>query len=88
MNIGITEYCNISENSFFYRTPLVAASELKSNISNANLDKIKKRPFLYFDNSHTNQTNNTEKIGFFSCIVNTNKNLRKADEEIYCFKHI
>ena len=40
----------------FYRMSLVAASELKSNISNANLDKIKKKLFLYFDTSHANQT--------------------------------
>ena len=88
MNIGITVNIAIFLKIVFFIEHLVAASELKSNISNANLDKIKKRLFLYFDNSHTNQTNNTEKIGFFSCIVNTNKNLRKADEEIYCFKHI
>ena len=49
------EYCNISQSSFFYRTPLVAASEVKSNISNANLDKNKKKLLLYFDTSHANQ---------------------------------
>ena len=27
------EYCQISKNSFFYRTPLMAASELQSKIS-------------------------------------------------------
>ena len=41
--------------AFFYRTPLVAASEVKSNISNANLDKNKKKLLLYFDTSHANQ---------------------------------
>ena len=50
-----SEYCNIS-NRFFYRTTLVAASELKYNISNPNLNKNKKKLFLYFNNSHTNQT--------------------------------
>ena len=35
----------------------MAASELKSNISNANFDKNEKNLFLYFDTSHTNQTN-------------------------------
>ena len=33
----------------------MAASELKS-ISNVNLNENKKKLFLYFDNSHTNQT--------------------------------
>ena len=42
---------------FLYRTPPVAAFELKSSISNANLDKNEKL-FLYLDASHTNQTNN------------------------------
>ena len=37
LNIAITVNITI----FFYRTPLVPASELKSNISNANLDKNK-----------------------------------------------
>ena len=40
---------------------LVAISELKSNISNTNLKK-KERLFLYFINSHANQTNTTKKI--------------------------
>ena len=48
--------------NFFYRTPLKAASELKSNISNVILNKSKKKLFLYFDNSHANQTNTTKKI--------------------------
>ena len=43
----------------------MAASELISNISNANLNKSKKELFLYFDNSHTNQTNTTKNIAFF-----------------------
>ena len=34
----------------------MAASELKSNISNANFTKNKKWLFLYFDTSQTNQT--------------------------------
>ena len=42
---------------FLYRTPPAAASELKSSISNANLDKNEKL-FLYLDARHTNQTNN------------------------------
>ena len=41
----------------FYRIPLVAASELKSNVCKANLDKNKKKLLLYFDTSHPNQTN-------------------------------
>ena len=52
----------------------MAASQLKSNTSNANLDKNKKKLFLYFDTSHVNQTNN-----FFSYIVNNNENLKKTD---------
>ena len=72
----------------FYRTPLVAASELESNISNANLNKNKKKLFLYFDNSHANQTNTTKKIRFFSYIVNINGNLKKTDEKKCCFKRV
>ena len=56
------EYRKISKNSFFYRTPLMPASELKSNISNVNLSKSKKKLFFYFNNSHANQTNTTKKI--------------------------
>ena len=40
----------------------MAASELKSNISNVKRNKSKRKLFLYFDNNHTNQTNTTEKI--------------------------
>ena len=36
----------------------MALSELKSSINNANLDKNKKKLFLYFDNSHANQSTN------------------------------
>ena len=46
------------KNGFFYRTPLVAVSELISNISNANLGKSKKKLFLYLDTNHVNQTKN------------------------------
>ena len=55
----------------------MAASELKSNVSNANLDKNEKKLFLYIDTSHGNQTNN-----------NINENLKKTDEKKCCFKHI
>ena len=54
----------------------MAASELESNITHANRNKSKKRLFLYFDNSHGNQTNTTKKIRFFSYIVNINENLK------------
>ena len=54
----------------------MAASELKSNVSNANLDKNKKKLFLYFDASHANQTNI-----FFKYIVNINQNLKKTDKK-------
>ena len=64
----------------------MAASELKSNISNVNLDKSKKKLYLYFDNSHGNQTNITKKIWFFLYIVNINENLKKIDEKKRCFK--
>ena len=37
------EYCKISKNSFLYRAPLMAASELKSNFSNVSLNKSKKK---------------------------------------------
>ena len=64
----------------------MAASELKSNISNANLNKSKKKLYLYFDDSHANQTNTTKKIWFFLYIVNINENLKKIDEKKCCFK--
>ena len=38
----------------FFRTPLVAAFKLKSNISNANLDKNKRKLFFCFDTSDAN----------------------------------
>ena len=82
------EYCKISKDNFFYRTPLVAASELKSNISDVNLNESKKKLFFYFDNSHTNQTNTTMKIWFFLYIVNINENLKKIDEKKRCFKQV
>ena len=66
----------------------MALSELKSNISNISLSKIKKKLFLYFDNSHANQTNATKKIWCFLYIVNINKNLKKIDEKKHCFKHV
>ena len=40
----------------------MAASELESNISNVNVNKSKKKLFLYFDNSYADQTNTTKKI--------------------------
>ena len=51
----------------------MAASELKSIISNVNLNKSKKKLFLYFDNNHANQTNTTKKMWFFLYIVNVNE---------------
>ena len=65
----------------------MVASELKSNICNANLNKSKKKLFLYFDNSHANQTDTTKKIQFLLYIVNINENLKKIDEK-KCFKHV
>ena len=41
---------------------MVAPFELENNISNANLNKNKKKIFLYFDTSQANQTNLTKKI--------------------------
>ena len=66
----------------------MAASELKSNISNVNLNKSKKKLFLYFDNSYANQTNTTTKIWFFLYILNINENLKKIDDKKRCFKHV
>ena len=83
-NIAITVNVAIFlRTAFFYITHLVATSELKSNISNVNLDRSKKKLFLYFDASHTNQSNN-----FFSYIVNIYKNLKSTDEKKCSFKHI
>ena len=39
-------------------------------------------------NSHTNQTNLTKKICFFSYIVNITENLQKIDEKKRCFKPV
>ena len=61
----------------------MAASELESNISNTNLDKNKKKLFLYFDTSHTNHANKKK-----SYIVNINENLKKTDEKKCCFKRV
>ena len=61
----------------------MAASELKSNISNVNLNKSRNKLFLYFDNSHANQTNTTTKI-IFLYIVNINENVKKIDEKKRC----
>ena len=36
---------------------IAAACELKSKISKSNLEKNKKKLFLYLDTSHANQTN-------------------------------
>ena len=78
LNIAITvNIARFLKTAFFYRTPLVTASELKSNISIASLDKNEKKLFLYIDTSHANQTNN-----------NINKNLKKTDKKKRCFKHI
>ena len=63
------EYCKISKNSFFCRTPLMAASGLKSNVSNVNLNQSKKKLFLYFDDSHANWTNTAKKIWFFCTLL-------------------
>ena len=66
----------------------MAASELKSSIRNINLNKSKKKLFLYVDNNHANQMNATKKIWFFLYIVIINKNLKKTDEKKHCFKHL
>ena len=50
------------QTAFLYRTLLMAASKLKSNIVKVNLKISNKKLFLHFDNSHTNQTNTTKKI--------------------------
>ena len=76
------------QKQLFYEIHLVAISELKSNISNTNLNKNKKRLFFNFNNSHANQTNTTKKICFFSYIVNIFENLKKTDEKKCCFKCI
>ena len=66
----------------------MAASELKSNISNVKLKKSKKKPFLYFDNSHANQTNATKKILFFLYIGNIKENLKKIGVKKRFFKWV
>ena len=49
----------------------MTAYELKSNISNINFNKSKKKLFFYFDNSHANQTNTTKKIFFYALLTST-----------------
>ena len=66
----------------------MAAFVLKSNISNVNLNKSKKKLFLYFNDSHANQTNTTKKDMIFLYIVNMNENLKKINEKKRCFKHV
>ena len=44
------------------------------------LTKTKKKLFLYFHISHTNQTNTSKKM-CFSCTVNINENFKKIDEK-------
>ena len=61
----------------FLRTAFSVDSDLildglKSNISNANVNKNRKELFLYFHNSHTNEAKTTKKIWLFSYIVNIN----------------
>ena len=51
----------------------MAASGHKSNISNANLNKKKKKLFLYFDNSHANKTDTTKRYGFFHTLSTSTK---------------
>ena len=53
---------------------------LKPNISNANLDKNKRKLFLYFDNSCPNQTN-TANTTIASYIFNIKESLKKTDEK-------
>ena len=62
----------------------MAASELKANISNANLDKNKNKLFLYFGTSHANQTNKK----YFSYIANINENLKKTYDKKCCCKRV
>ena len=61
----------------------MAASERKSDISNAYTDKNEMKLFLYFVTGHANQTND-----FFSYIANINENLKKTDEKKCCFKRV
>ena len=63
----------------------MAVSRLKSNICNANLNKNKKKLFLYSDIRHTNKKNATKKMRFFSYTANTTKNLKLIDEKC-CLK--
>ena len=69
--------------AFLYRAPMLVASELKSNISNTNLEKNERKLSLCFDNSYPNQIN-----FFFSYIVNINENLNKTAEKKYYFKRV
>ena len=53
----------------------MATSKVKSNISNVNLNKIKKKLFLYFDKSHANQTNTIllKRYDFFYTLLTSMK---------------
>ena len=61
----------------------MAASELKSYISNANLGKNKKRCFYILILAMQ-----TKQINIFSYVVNINENLKKTDEKKCCFKRV
>ena len=76
------------QEQLFYRTSLMAASELESNISIANLNQNTKKLFLCFNNSHSCQKKYYQKDMTFSYIVNINENLKKIDEKKYCFKRV
>ena len=61
----------------------MAASELESNISYANFSKNKKKLFLYFDNSHANQTNTTKKdMIFFHILLTLTKIYRRMKRNV------
>ena len=60
---------------------------LDSNISNANPNKKKMKLFLYFNNSHANQTD-IPKIYDFFIHVNINENLKNIDAKKFCFNRV
>ena len=94
-NLGLCEHSNIGVYPVNIAKFLATAfyiEHLRSLLLNSNLilamqivTKTKKKLFLYFDNSHANQTNTTKYMIFF-IHFNISGNLKKINEKKSCLK--
>ena len=73
---------------FFNRTPLMAASEFKSNISKVNLIKAKRSYFYILIIATQTKLILLRSMILLLYIVNINENLKKIDEKKRRFKHV